>query len=73
MTDKEDSPAPPPKKRKCRSKKQATVIGSDESSSDEQVTIPKKLTKTNLAPSLDSDIQEVKNPKETPEEELGEL
>lgn len=73
MTDKEDSPAPPPKKRKRRSKKKATVIGSDESSSDEQVTKPKKLTKTYLAPSLDSDIEEVQNPKETPEEELGEL
>ena len=76
--DDDDLPAPPPlrpKKSKPwnKSKKKATVIESDDSSSDDQVITKKKPNKTNLAASLDSDVEEIQKKKETPEDELGEL
>ena len=82
-------PAPPPLRPKKsnprkRSKRKATLIESNESSSDDQIITKKKHTKKRLAASLDSDIEEMPNPKEiaeegirdskeTSEEELGEL
>lgn len=78
LTDEDDNPAPRPKKSKHRklSKKKSTVINSNDSSSDDPVVITKrKPNKINLAASLktlDSDIEETKNPKENSEDELGE-
>lgn len=76
--DDDDLPAPPPprpKKSKPRKqlKKKPTVIESNDSSSDDQVIAQKKPNNKNLAASLDSDIEEIPNPKETPEDELGEF
>jgi hypothetical protein len=77
LTDEDEIPPPRPKKSKARkqSKKKATVIDSGDSSSDDQISSKRKPTKTNLAASLqvDTDIEEIPNPKESPEEELGEL
>lgn len=67
-----DSPPPRPKKTKRRQKKKATVIDSDDSSSNEQVIRKTKRIKTNPAPTVDTDIEEIPNPKEDSEEELGE-
>ena len=81
LSDEDDNPVPRPKKSKHRkqSKKKATVIDSDDESSDDQVKTKKRQrTQPNLAISVqvDTDIEEIPNPKnmkETPEEELGEL
>lgn len=51
------------------------IIDTDHFSSDDQVIMKKKPNRINLAASLDSDIEEIENPKknpESPEEELGE-
>ena len=75
-SDEDDSQAPPspcPKKTKRRKhKKKATVIDSDDSLSDDQAIKKTKCTKINLAPTVDTDIEEIQNPKENSEEELGE-
>ena len=66
------SPTPRPKKTKRRMhKKKATVINSDDSSSDDQTIRNKKRTQTKAA-IVDTDIEEIPNPKEDSEEELGE-
>jgi hypothetical protein len=75
--DEDDNPAPCPKKTKHRkqSKKKAMIVDTDHFSSDDQVIMKKKPNRINLAASLDSDIEEIENPKknpESPEEELGE-
>ena len=77
-SDEDNSPAPHPKKSKGRkrSKKKATVIDSDHSLSEDQVITKKKPTKTtkNLAASIiDTDVEEIPNPKESPDEELGQF
>ena len=75
LSDEDDNLAPRPKtsKRRKQSKKKKMVIDSNDSSSDDQVTTKKK-PKVNLAASLqvDMDIEEIPNPKESAEDELGE-
>jgi hypothetical protein len=78
ITDDDENPAPPPKrsKGKKKSKKKSTVVDSS-SESDDHVTSskkgPGKLTvASENAMEIDSEIEEIPNPKETSEDELGE-
>jgi hypothetical protein len=68
--DDDDLPPPPPKKKSLRKtalKAKPTVINSDISDLDQVSKKKKKIAHE------DSDIEEIENPTESPEEELGEL
>jgi hypothetical protein len=75
--DDDEDPAPPPKRAKGikKSQKKARVIDSESSSDDEHDRPIKKgkcAVPSKKAMEIDSDgIEEIQNPKETSEDELG--